>query len=166
MKIDLEQESLTLLVKLPSREQSSGTYVYLPLATLHTPIYYFQNSRIPLFTGNTVRYILNQLVTTPKESNMPSEKTDTLVKPEIQDLIDRGNVTWEEYEVLYMNSYERSRLYAVLTPEALCKVGHQALSHIPLKGYPTTYEDVIISLLFPLALTRLQETLPQFPGKE
>lgn len=85
------------------------------------------------------------------------EQMDTLIKPSIQALIDRGNVTWQEYTQLAMNFYERMRLLPALTDDALIRVSLQYFEHAsPIREYPVCYNEVISHVLAPLLTERLQ----------
>ena len=89
---------------------------------------------------------------------MSKEHVDVLIKPEVQKLIDRGNVTYEEYEKLYLNSYERYALYPVMTTEALLTFCRKhILPNLTQKLYPTTYEEAVLTVLFPLLLSKMDK---------
>lgn len=80
------------------------------------------------------------------------------VSEAVQALIQRGNVTWAEYENLRLNGFERDALYPVLTTEALCKATEQSRSFcLPQRHYPTlTYDETLTHRLVPLLLARLR----------
>ena len=88
---------------------------------------------------------------------------DTLIKPEVASLVNRYScghilVTKEEYQTLFLNSYERFLLYPCLDIEALlevCKVCNENITGS--RNNPITYNEVAAEILFPLLITKLQE---------
>lgn len=79
------------------------------------------------------------------------------VSERVQTLIQRGNVTWTEYEDLRLNGFERDALYPVLTTEALCKATEQVRSLcLPQRHFPTlTYDETLMHRLVPLLVAEL-----------
>jgi hypothetical protein len=94
--------------------------------------------------------------TTPVELETPPAELKK-VSEAVQALIQRGNVTWEEYERLSLNGFERDALYPHLTTEALCKVTEQVRSFcLPQHYFPTlTYDETLIHRLVPLLVAQL-----------
>ena len=87
---------------------------------------------------------------------------DTLIKPEVASLVNRYScghirVNKEEYNALFMNSYERLLLYPCLDNEALLEVCKVCNENIFVEDIPVTYNDIATKILFPLLITRLQE---------
>jgi hypothetical protein len=99
-------------------------------------------------------------------SQQPIETTTVEIEPpvelekvseRVQTLIQRGNVTWTEYENLRLNGFERDALYPVLTTEALCKATEQVRSFcLPQRHFPTlTYDETLTHRLVPLLVADL-----------
>lgn len=87
-----------------------------------------------------------------------SERQQVLIKNEIRTLAERGNITLDEFEKLYMNSYERNFLLPYCKNEVLlheAKAWLKQISDIP--AFPTTYNEAALHLLFPLLAERLQQ---------
>lgn len=84
------------------------------------------------------------------------------IKPQIQRLINRYlnegiKLTHEEYNNLFMNSYERAALYPIMDNDCLLKVCKHTQANFSLRATPpTTYEETAIQLLFPLLMERLE----------
>jgi len=89
------------------------------------------------------------------------EEAISLFKPEILALAERAEkgqkVSLEEWEQLHMNSYERNYLLPFCTDEVLLKVSQQYQMHSCVVQYPSSYDEAIVSVLFPLVCQRLQE---------
>ena len=88
---------------------------------------------------------------------------DDRVRDEIKKVASRGNVTFEEYSSLRMNTFDRLAMYQVMTPEALCQLVEKnilpncELGHkIP---YASTYDEVLANHLAPLLITHLREQM-------
>lgn len=86
---------------------------------------------------------------------------DSHVRPEIRALAERGNVTWDEWQVLRANSYERETLYLALTDDALIRLTEYCLSQcqfeVRANRPAATYDDAVLGVLLPLVLQRLRE---------
>lgn len=96
-----------------------------------------------------------------------SQRFASLVRPAIRKLIDRGNITSEEFRSLRMNSYERDAMVPALSDEALLVVTEYALgqaSRIPSPA--TTYENAIVGLYAPELLKRLRVALTPMKKEE
>lgn len=83
------------------------------------------------------------------------------LKPEVQRLMNRYLnegilLTYEQYEVMYLNSYERIALYPIMDNECLLKVCTKMQDNITAPRAPTTYEDTILHIMFPLLIERLK----------
>lgn len=80
------------------------------------------------------------------------------IRPEIQALADRGNVTLAEWRDLRMNSYEQELLIPKLTDEALIyTVDHMAKNcQIDQRRPFTTYDNAMIGLIVPELIRRLE----------
>lgn len=92
---------------------------------------------------------------------------ECLIKPEVQRLMNRYlnqqiQLTWEEYSILRMNSYERVSLFPIMDNNCLVKACLNTQQHFCLpRSMPTTYEEVAVQLLFPLLIERLEQLLPK-----
>lgn len=86
-----------------------------------------------------------------------SEEMETLIKPPVRALMERGNVTYEEWTNTAMNSYERARVLPFLTLEAMKEVGKFYLHHCSFKDFPTTYDEVALHIILPCILQKLDE---------
>lgn len=80
------------------------------------------------------------------------------IRPEIAALINRGNVTYAEYAVLRMNTYERNAMLPALDDRCLVNLteGHLRQCSQNKRYVPTTYDEVVISLIVPELLKRLE----------
>ena len=80
------------------------------------------------------------------------------VSPAVRALAARGNVTWDEYENLALNGFERDLLYPHLTTEALCNAAEQFRQHCLTQRHfpPVTYDEALMHRLVPLLLQRLR----------
>lgn len=80
------------------------------------------------------------------------------IRPEIQELASRGDVTWDEYSALRMNSYEREFLYPSLTDDALVRLVDTVI--LPNCSRPrspaSTYDESLVGNFVPLLLQRLK----------
>jgi len=78
-------------------------------------------------------------------------------KPEIKALLKRGNVTWDEYNALRMNTWEFHAIYLKLTDDALDQVVRHNLNNCGPGYYrtPTTYPETLQAILVPELLKRL-----------
>ena len=84
------------------------------------------------------------------------------VRSEIIELAGRGNVTFDEYNVLPMNSYERRYIHQYLTTDALVRLTRYCLSQTgerPLAEWqvPAHYTDAVLRELLPLLLDRVEQ---------
>lgn len=79
------------------------------------------------------------------------------VSDEIKDLCERGwSISKEEYCALRMNCYERVFIVPFLSKEALEHVTRKCLKHCgPVYNLPVTYDEIIIHVLVPELLKRL-----------
>lgn len=86
------------------------------------------------------------------------------VRPEIQELANRGNVTYTEYRDLRMNSWEQEHIWPALTDAALVAIikGH-ILPHCSPKSRPSrpciTYDESLIHLFMPTLLDRFEKMI-------
>ena len=84
------------------------------------------------------------------------------IKPAIQRLINQclnegTKITWEQYEPMFINSYERAALYPHLDTQCLLKVARQMQAHFHSNRSPVTYEETALHLIFPLLCERLEK---------
>jgi len=92
---------------------------------------------------------------------MNKEQHDCLVGPEVRNLIQKctcygTRLTWDEYQTLTINNYERISLYPYMDNDCLLKLCTQHfVPYLPV-GFPSTYNEVVMAVLFPLILARLQ----------
>jgi hypothetical protein len=100
-------------------------------------------------------------MTQPIETIGPADLVT--VSEAVQALCQRGNVTWEEYEGLSLNGFERDALYPHLETAALCQATEQIRAHcLPQRHFPTvTYDEALTHRLVPLLLERLREQAEQ-----
>lgn len=79
------------------------------------------------------------------------------IKPEIRDLAGRGNVSFEEWQTLRMNGWERELLYPKLTDDAMRRVTEHMLNNcVPAGTRPfATYDKAMIGMVVPELLKRL-----------
>lgn len=88
------------------------------------------------------------------------EKQEPLIKEEIKQLCARGDITLEEYNTLYMNSYERAYIIQFLRDDALLVVAKTYLDNVTsTPDFPTTYEDAILHIIFPQLLKRFSNVV-------
>lgn len=80
---------------------------------------------------------------------------ESLIRQSIRDLPKEGPISWEVFNELMLNSYERHYLIQFLDNDAFAHFSQIYLNNIPIGNYPITNEDIIINVLFPEALTRL-----------
>lgn len=89
-------------------------------------------------------------------SKTARKETDGLIRNWI---IERCNkpepITLNEYNSYFTNSYERNYMLEYLDMEALSFICQHALSNITCTMYPTTYEEAIVTKLFPELLRRI-----------
>lgn len=94
--------------------------------------------------------------------NHNHETLRDLIKPEIVELRKRGRVTWEEYEKLFMNSWEREFIVPALTNDCLRRVVENHIlpniTQIETSRYrlASTYEESLLIHYLPSMLKRLQ----------
>ena len=88
---------------------------------------------------------------------------ELLVRNEIWEL---GNQTdlitleqWEKVANGGLNSYERNYLLPNCSNEVLLHVAENYNKHVGWISYPSSYEEAIVHLLFPLICTRLANEL-------
>ena len=78
------------------------------------------------------------------------------IRPEIQALIDRGNVTLEELHDLRCNSWEWDALVPAMTDEALIARAQYALDNSRRPRIPSvTYDESVIGVFAPELMRRL-----------
>ena len=85
------------------------------------------------------------------------------VRPEIRELIRRGNVTHEEYSLLRINSYERERLIPVLTDDAIIEEAEHILANCfttPRRPC-STYNEAFEALYGPEIIRRFRRALAE-----
>jgi hypothetical protein len=91
------------------------------------------------------------------------------VRPEMLALSERKeNVTWQEYEDLRANSYERKLLHRNLDADALCRLWAHCDEQIRTLGeyeIPHGYGDMISRELAPLLAKRLREVTEEREGE-
>lgn len=83
------------------------------------------------------------------------------VRKEYQALIDRGNITVEEYEAFRGNSWEHEAIISALNNQALMKYAHTILKNSTHNRTSTsrpcsTYDEALAVVLVPELLKRLQ----------
>lgn len=88
----------------------------------------------------------------------------TQSKPEVLKVIERGNVTLDEYLILCdafgTNSYERELIYNAMTDEALTRITESLMRQIAPYSYykpASTYEELVLHILVPELIKRLQD---------
>lgn len=86
-----------------------------------------------------------------------TETEESLIRQEIRDMAKQGSVSWEQFDKTPMNSYERNFIIESLTTNALITHSAHMMRHVttPPGEYPTTYEETIVNVLFPLVCRRL-----------
>lgn len=86
---------------------------------------------------------------------------DDCIRPEIRELANRGNITFEEYELLRLNSYEQELLYPVMTDSCLFRLIEEViLPNCSVKyrrGPAITYDESLIHNFVPILLERLRK---------
>lgn len=82
------------------------------------------------------------------------------VRPEIVALVERGDITWAEYEVLRANSYERHLMHPRLTDDALLKLFDHCMQQLGNRFselmMPKHYGEQVTFVLAPLLADRLR----------
>lgn len=90
-------------------------------------------------------------------------KTDyiiNLIRPEIQALVAKGNISLNIYKELRMNSYERWIVYPALSNRALAYAISEHLKQVaPFGKLPSTYEETCLHVLLPLLLARFEKSM-------
>ncbi len=81
-----------------------------------------------------------------------------LIRKEIIDLTENGNIDLETWDNTPMNTYERNYCMEFLTTEALLKCCNDYGKNVT-RHYDSTYEMTIVHKLFPILCARLKETL-------
>lgn len=101
---------------------------------------------------------LNNETTAQVELSTVTAENLVTVSEAVQTLCQRGEVTWEEYENLGLNGFERDALWQHLDTEALCKATESIKEHcLPQRYFPTlTYDEALTHRLVPLLLERLR----------
>ena len=86
------------------------------------------------------------------------------IRDEYKLLIERGNVTYEEFANLRCNSWEFEAFYQVLTDDALLQVlENNILPNCARVDLPaTTYDKAVIGVFTPLLIKRLRELLNRY----
>lgn len=81
------------------------------------------------------------------------------IRPEYQELIERGNVTYKEFKELRCNSWEFEAFYKVLTDDALIDVLENSIlpnCRIISRSPAGTYDEALISVFAPELIRRLK----------
>jgi hypothetical protein len=85
------------------------------------------------------------------------------IREEYRALIERGNVTYEEFKDLRCNSWEFEAFYKVLTDEALIQVLEKVIlpnsSNSRIRIPAITYDEALISVFTPELIKRLKAKL-------
>lgn len=90
------------------------------------------------------------------------KQIDTLIRPEIKALAERGNITKSEMDEIPMNSYERNFCLPYLTHEAFIDYCTLCNKNTSINNeYPTTYNEAVIALLFPQLLQRFMKEVTE-----
>lgn len=82
------------------------------------------------------------------------------IRQHIRELAVRGTISYEEYNDLRMNSYEREHLHPHMTKEGLVKLLRLYSNHVAPKdrtGPCSTYDQAILHNLLPLLLEKLEK---------
>lgn len=84
------------------------------------------------------------------------------VRPEIEALAKRGNITWAEYKNLRLNSYEQEVLYPAMTDHCLVTLIERRI--LPYCSYrrrrpAVTYDDSLRMNFVPLLIERVKRWL-------
>lgn len=89
---------------------------------------------------------------------------ELLIRPEIWELGNQVDlITLEQWEKVSnggLNSYERAYLLPNCSNEVLLQVASNWNKHVGWVSFPSSYEEAIVHLLFPLICTRLANELP------
>ena len=88
--------------------------------------------------------------------------TRSLIRKEIEELPNKGLISYETYCATPMNTYERNYITQFLDDEALLKLSCKCLEQVSCLQEPTTYEETIIHKLFPELLTRFKKKIESF----
>jgi hypothetical protein len=91
------------------------------------------------------------------------------IRPEIQALIDRGNITIEDMRDLRANSYEWESMVPALSTEALIDRTSHAIDNCPRANVPAqSYTEAVHAVFAPELIKRLraQLTKSQFGADE
>jgi hypothetical protein len=85
------------------------------------------------------------------------------IREEYRALIERGNVTYQEFKDLRCNSWEFEAFYEVLTDEALIQVLEKVIlpnsSNSRIRIPAITYDEALISVFAPELIKRLKAKL-------
>lgn len=95
--------------------------------------------------------------------NYLQRKLDEHVRPEIQALAKRGNVTLTEVTGLQCNSWEWEHLYPAMTDEAFTGCVQHALNNCARGPSPcTTYDEAVVNVYAPELLRRFNAMVRVF----
>lgn len=81
-----------------------------------------------------------------------------MIRPEIQKIADRGNLTWEEWQEIRCNSYEQEILYPIMTNDCLIKTIEKYIlpNCRPTKSPAITYDESLAANFVPILIERLK----------
>jgi hypothetical protein len=83
--------------------------------------------------------------------------SDTMIRPEVRALAERGNITLAEWEKFRGNSWEMELLIPRLDNEAFARVAREMVDNCRISGrrpFPT-YNEAVPGLIVPELLRRL-----------
>lgn len=90
-------------------------------------------------------------------------KLDEHVRPEIQSLTTRGNVTLTEVAALRCNSWEWEHLYPAMTDEAFAESVQHSLNNCARGPSPCrSYDEAVVNVFAPELLRRFQAMVKVF----
>jgi len=92
----------------------------------------------------------------PEELLKPSYRggVGPKIREPVERLAKRGNITWDEWESMWLNTYERALLIPALTDDALIKHCERMLVHCDKT--PSTYDGAVCGTIVPELLNRLR----------
>lgn len=83
-----------------------------------------------------------------------------MIREFVKKLAERGQeITIEEWDSTPLNSYERQYLYEFLNTEVLLEICVYINSQASHVQHPITYNDSIVSILFPELLMRIRDII-------
>ena len=90
-------------------------------------------------------------------------KLDEHVRPEIQALAQRGDVTLSEVKALRCNSWEWEHLYPAMTDEAFAESVQHSLNNCARGPSPCrSYDEAVVNVFAPELLRRFQAMVKAF----